>query len=277
MDNVLAGLNENQRVLDLGCGGGSFRYESYKFQAVGIDLTPSAQVRHSHLSFVQADSTKIPLAGNSIDAVLCNHTMEHFIDFKETLAEINRVLKDDGFIWIAIPNGYSFDDGLYRRLFSGGGHVNRFTHDEFIAEVHRLTRFRLVDEVDLFSSFIYLKKPAPELRKYHSRRARLFFCIPDAIVSGGILFLNAATRMIDKVFRSQWSRYGWGFLFAPPGSTLPRLHHPYFNVCSQCGAGIPVSELRGKGKLKQWLGFGVFHCPQCSQLNAFIAPPPGCE
>jgi hypothetical protein len=203
--------------------------------------------------------------------------MEHFPDFREALAEIDRVLKDNGVIWIAIPNGYSFNDGLYRGLFSGGGHVNRFTHDELISEVHRLTRFRLIDKVDLFSSFIYLQKPRREVRKYYPRQARLLFRIPDAIVSGGILFLNAATRLTDRVFRSRWSQYGWGFLFAPAGSSLPPLHHPYFNVCSRCGAGIPADELHRKGKSKQWLGLGVFYCPQCSQLNAFIAPPPGCE
>src|SRR5215469_4309547 len=115
--HILATLTEQQIVLDLGCGPGSFHYELYNCRIIGIDLSIPARAKYSHTSFVQAHSATLPLTSNSVHAVVCHHTLEHFDDFRATLTEINRILKDDGLIWIAIPNGYGFDDQLYRLVF----------------------------------------------------------------------------------------------------------------------------------------------------------------
>ena len=276
-ENLLTALTEQQVVVDLGCGRGSFHYELYKCQIIGVDVAVPQNVKRSHVSFIQANSAEIPLASSSIDAVVCHHTLEHFADFRSTLVEINRILKDNGLIWIAIPNGYGLDDELYRFIFSGGGHVNRFTRDQLIKEVHHLTRFRVTQEVDLFSSFIYLKKPTPEEYQYYPPTARFLFHIPDGTSVTGILVINAVTRLIDKLFGSRLSQYGWGFVFAAEGASLPHLHRPYFNVCSKCGSGIPGKQICKNGQLGKCFGVGFFYCPNCQQLNTFVSPPVGCE
>ncbi len=277
MENVLARFTERQVVVDLGCGPGSFHYELYTCQIIGIDLHISQRAHRSHVSFLKANSAEIPLASNSVDAVVCHNTLEHFHDFRTTLVEVNRILKDDGVMWIAVPNGYGLDDALYRFVFSGGGHVNRFSRDQLIEEVHRLTRFRLMQEVDLFSSFIYLKKPTAEEYQFYPRTARFLSHIPDGTSVTGIFVINAATRLIDKFFGSRVSQYGWGFVFAPDGASLAPLRRPYFNVCSNCGTGIAATRLRDEGRLKHFCGLGFYHCPHCQQFNAFVAPPAGCE
>src|SRR2546427_12497438 len=277
MENVLARLNERQVAVDLGCGPGSFHYESYTCQIIGIDLNVSQRSHLSRVSFLRGNAAEIPLSSNSVDVVVCHHTLEHFNDFRTTLVEVNRILKDDGVIWIAIPNGYSWDDALYRYVFDGGGHVNRFSREQLVEEVHRLTRFRLMQEVDLFSSFIYLKKPTAEEYKFYPRTARFLFNIPDGTSITGILVINAVTRLIDKLFGSRVSQYGWGFVFAADGISLSPLHRPYFNVCSNCGSGIGAMRLRDESRVKQFCGVGFYHCPNCGQLNAFVSPPPGCE
>src|SRR5207237_6206907 len=104
MENILARLTERQIVVDLGCGPGSFHYESYMCHIIGIDLNVSQRGHRSHVTFLKASSAEIPLASNSVDVVVCHHTLEHFDDFRATLGEVNRILKDDGIIWIAIPN-----------------------------------------------------------------------------------------------------------------------------------------------------------------------------
>jgi SAM-dependent methyltransferase len=217
------------------------------------------------------------LKANSVDAVICHHTLEHFDDFRATLREIDRILTDDGRIWIAIPNGYGLDDQLYRFVFSGGGHVNRFSQDQLIEEVHSLTRFRLAQTLDLFSSFIYLKKPTEQEYQHYPQTARFLFHIPDGTSTAGVFTINAVTRLIDRAFGYRFSQYGWGFVFAPEGASLPPMDHPRFNVCSKCGSGIPARQVREGGQLKQCWGIGVFHCPNCQQLNAFVSPPAGCE
>jgi ubiquinone/menaquinone biosynthesis C-methylase UbiE len=278
LEPLLDGLGTNQIAVDLGCGRGSFHYGSRKCRIIGVDVAlPSTELYRddSRIDYVRADSGYIPFASDSVDAVLCHHTMEHFPDYERALKDIDRVLKDRGLLWIAIPNGYGFDDSLYRLVFSGGGHVNRFTHDGLIDAVHRLTRLRLKQEVDLFSSFVYLKKPSPEEYEHFPPSARPLFHLPDGFSTAGVLALNAVTRVADKIFGSRISQYGWGFVFASENAVLPPLHTAYFNVCSRCGSGLPAAELRKRDTTRTVLGLGMYHCPNCAQINSFVEPPPG--
>jgi len=259
VDHFLAQLGPEQTAIDLGCGRGSFRYASYKCRIIGIDVTLDSSDlfrEGSRISYVHADSGQIPLAPKSVDAVLSHHTMEHFTDYRRTLMEIDRVLKDRGILWIAVPDGFSLDDSLYRFVYSGGGHVNRFTRASLIDAVHELTRFRLKQEVDLFSSFIYLSQ-------LHQ--------MPGELKTAGLIVLNALTRVTDKILGSRFSQYGWGFVFAGEDVSLPPIHSAYFNVCSNCGSGSPAATLR----VKTYFGLGIFRCPNCGQKNSYVTPPAG--
>jgi SAM-dependent methyltransferase len=245
---------------------------------VGMDVAfPSSHFYRegSRINYVCGDSGAIPLAGGSVNAVICHHTMEHFADYKRTLQEIDRILNDKGFLWIAVPDGYGFDDSLYRLVFSGGGHVNRFTREGLINAVHERTRFRLKQEVDLFSSFIYLKKPTSEEYEHFPPSARALFHLPDGFSSAGVFAINAITRIADRVFGSRLSRYGWGFVFASEDAVLPPLHPPCFNVCSRCGSVLSAAELRKSRSVRAAFGLGFYHCPNCTQANSFVEPPPG--
>jgi ubiquinone/menaquinone biosynthesis C-methylase UbiE len=101
-------------VLDFGCGRGSFHYELYECGIVAIDIGIDPSDRRSGISYVRSDSKHIPLADRSEDAVVCHHTLEHFENCQQVLREIARILKDEQCFWIAVPNGRSFDDALYR-------------------------------------------------------------------------------------------------------------------------------------------------------------------
>src|SRR5436853_2547608 len=151
---LLNRIESDSLVLDLGCGRGSFHYETCRGRIVAMDVALSAQrTAAPHVAYTRADSAAIPLADASVDVVISHHTMEHFVDYKKTLSEISRILSSRGCLWIAVPNGYGFDDALYRFVFAGGGHVNRFRYGDLITEVETVTRTRIVASCDLFSSF----------------------------------------------------------------------------------------------------------------------------
>ena len=278
LDNLLTTFGRDQIAVDLGCGRGSFHYESYPCRVIGIDVQlPAADLYRdgARIEYVCADSSGIPLADKSVDAVFSHHTMEHFPDYRKTLKEIDRVLKDGGLLWIAIPNGYSLDDALYRMVFAGGGHVNRFTHEGLISAVHELTRFRLKQEVDLYSSFIYLRKPTAKELQHFPASARPLYEMPTGFNVAGVLAINAVTRVADKLFGSRLSQYGWGFVFGREEAVLPPLHTAYFNVCSKCGSGIPADALRSRSTTKTVFGLGIYNCQNCEQTNSYVEPPAG--
>jgi SAM-dependent methyltransferase len=258
-------------MLDLGCGSGSFHYETCRSRIVATDLSLKETVLRRgdpRIEYVLADSAAIPLANESIDAVICHHTMEHFADYKAALSEIGRVLKPSGWLWVAVPNGSALDDKLYRFLFSGGGHLNRFSRQGLVDEVLQRTGLKMVAQCDLFSSFIYLKKPSPDELQYFPRKAKVLGVMPEGLSALGALAINAGTRIADKLVGSRFSQYGWGFIFSKVAietTTLPS----YFNVCRRCGSGVAFAMLR----FRTAFGFGFFHCPYCKELNVGVSPP----
>jgi SAM-dependent methyltransferase len=269
---LLGRVDTGSVVLDLGCGRGSFHYETCRGRIIAMDLTlPSQKDRRPQAVYLQADSGGIPLRNASVDFVVSHHTLEHFHDYPSTLAEIRRVLSPRGWLWIAVPNGYGFDDALYRFIFSGGGHVNRFEYHALIREVEARTETHFLRSCDLFSSFIYLKKPAEDELRHYPARAGFLGEIPEGFLTFFVLALNTVTRLVDKAFGTRYSQYGWGFVFARQKMEIDEMPS-YFNVCRQCGSGNLALLSRSISKLL--LGLWLYHCPHCGELNVGVSPPP---
>jgi SAM-dependent methyltransferase len=260
---TLLGRLENQSVvLDLGCGRGSFNYEACRGRIIAMDLMlPDKAAQRPQAAYMLADSSGIPLPDASVDAVVSHHTLEHFIDYKNTLTEIRRVLSPQGWLWIAVPNGQGFDDALYRFLFAGGGHVNRFSYAPLVAEVESATGTRLARSCALFSSFIYLRPGVPGLPSE----------MPEGLLKFTVFGLNAMTRVVDKVLGTRFSQYGWGFVFAKEPMQVEEMPS-YFNVCRQCGSGNAAESLK-RACRRTLFGFGLYNCPHCGGQNVLVMPP----
>jgi len=263
-------------VLDLGSGSGSFHYAACDCWVLAVELSLPARPPSKETSravFVQADSRSLPFPAQSVDAVICHHTLEHFADYKLTLLEIARVLKPQGWLWVSVPDGYGFDDALYRRLFSGGGHLNRFSREALVHEVQVATGFQLITSCALFSGFGYIQKPPPEKLKYYPRTARFIAEVPEGFLQAAIAAINAGTRIVDRICGSHCSQYGWAFIFA--GQAVNDAHLPsFFNVCSRCGSGNSIEEAR-KHSVFSIRVVGFYRCPHCRYVNVFVAPPAG--
>ncbi len=274
MYSQLAALSSDHVVLDLGSGSSSFHYETCPAKIIAIDVSSDRTpvMLSERVAFIHANAASLPLADKSADVVISHHTLEHFADYRGVLSEIYRVLRPDGWLWIAVPNGYGFDDFLYRWVFSGGGHVNRFRHDALVTEVEEVTRLRLRDECALFSGFVYLKKPTARELQHYPPSARPLGNIPDGFSHFGSLALNGVTRIADRLFGSRLSQYGWGLLFSNAGLNASGLPS-YFNVCRSCGSGLSYRLL----KRKTLFGVGLYHCPYCKVPNVCVVPPDSCE
>lgn len=276
MDSLIAGLRPDQLVVDIGCGHGSFDYRRYpcRILALDVDLDEALPpVDNSRVLYVRASSEELPLSAASADVIVCNHSLEHIAQYKQTLAEIRRVLKDTGAVWISVPNGFGFDDALYRFLYRGGGHVNRFSFNSLVNDVEQIAGLKLLQWARLTSSFIYCKRPELADWPYLPRRLKFFYKLP---ASGSFaLALNTVTRLIDKLLNSRLSMYGWGFVFGSRGGITDSSLPSYFNVCLGCGSGHPIAALRSSTH-RHW-GVKFYRCPRCAQTNPLFHPPAGCE
>lgn len=102
-------------MLDIGCFDGSllnkcregFSSMKNNLVFVGVDITYSCcrETNLKGLNSVQASAEKgLPFKDNSFDIVYSSEVIEHCLDTFNFLGEINRILKDNGIVFLTTPN-----------------------------------------------------------------------------------------------------------------------------------------------------------------------------
>ena len=258
-----------QRVLDVGSGAGSFAGYPVQCTVVAFDEDPDP-FRSAHAGYcrVVGKGGSMPFDAASFDLVICHHVLEHVSDLEETLREIRRVLKSDGRLYVSVPDGYGLCDGIYRYVFDGGGHVNRFRRKQLVELVERSIGLRLTAWQRIYSSFAYLwrlgelmKAPPQGLSKRMLRIGRL----PRPMIRLVQWLVYTGTRLHDRVFGSDLSVYGWALYFERRGDKEPREAPGYLNVCLLCGGGDPADSLARSGRWR-------YRCGGCGHVNPYFRP-----
>ncbi|MFH1663864.1 MAG: methyltransferase domain-containing protein [archaeon] len=104
------GINSksDKMLLDVGCGGGFFLKEAEKFvHCIGTDFSSVAletAKKNTNSGLVLASASRLPFKKESFDFIACLGSLEHFIEIKKALSEMNRVLKKNGKINLYVPN-----------------------------------------------------------------------------------------------------------------------------------------------------------------------------
>lgn len=69
--------------------------------------------RMNNVDYICSDGTIMALADNSVDLIICNQIYEHVDNQVGLMAEIYRVLKEDGFCYFGAGNRYVLIEGHY--------------------------------------------------------------------------------------------------------------------------------------------------------------------
>jgi len=119
---------ETRSGLVAGCGSGDevvyLRRAFGSTRIVGVDLdstfSPSA---HRESCVMVADILRLPFPTAAFDFAAAIHSLEHVADPAQALAELRRVLRDGGWLYVGVPNrsrwvGYlgSFDATAWQKL-----------------------------------------------------------------------------------------------------------------------------------------------------------------
>lgn len=140
-------INKKKNILDLGCGGGNIpaylKAVSPKWDITGIDISNNSLViakkTFPKVNFINASADNLPMKDKTVDIVVSFDTLEHFTDLSKVISEVKRVLKKNGYFYIAIPLEKQFPT-LYWIMYKLGwrgkkefaGHVNFFNNQEFV-------------------------------------------------------------------------------------------------------------------------------------------------
>tara|TARA_B100001964_G_scaffold244266_1_gene325042 strand:+ start:1826 stop:2491 length:666 start_codon:yes stop_codon:yes gene_type:complete len=102
-------FNRDYKILELGCGiGRNARFVKKYFQEIeyhGIDILQKDKV-DTFIKFknINLDENRLPYNTEYFDVIIFTHVLEHLNDPLSLGDEINRVLKNNGRIYVEAPN-----------------------------------------------------------------------------------------------------------------------------------------------------------------------------
>lgn len=145
----LGGRIEGGRALEVGCGSGvgtEIIFEKFgaaKVVAFDLDETMVEKARkrlraypQDRLKLTVGDVTAIDEPDESFDAVFNFAILHHVPDWQAAVAEIRRVLKPGGLFFFEDVTTHALNKWSYR-TFMLHPEENRFSADEFVAEIER--------------------------------------------------------------------------------------------------------------------------------------------
>jgi ubiquinone/menaquinone biosynthesis C-methylase UbiE len=181
---------------DIGCSTGYLLEDLHaaypQASLIGVDLI-AAGLRKAHRTLpsawlLRADACRLPLADQSVDAVVSANLLEHIPDDRLVLREIARVLRPGGRAAVVVPAGrHSFD--YYDRFL---GHVRRYGHGELASKCETAGLEPL--EQEYIASLLY---PVFWLVKQHNR-----------VRHGGLQGDRLEAKVAADINRTRDSRYG---------------------------------------------------------------------
>lgn len=262
MHEILRHLPAGSFVLDLGCDQGSFNDSEFPYiVCVRVDLDlPRARSKN----FVRADASRLPFGREVFDAVICNHSLEHFLELDAALLEIGRVVKRDGAFFASIPDSSSLTDRLYRWLAKGGGHVNQ------ISNVQDL-RARIETRIPLQHCATRLTLTSLSFLNSRSPTARPVKTLVDLGIDPEPLLVIATwlTRKLDYSLGTRTSVNGWALYFGTMWEHVDE--STWANLCVGCGSGHPSAYLIASRVIAGWRIFRRYSCPCCGATNLFTS------
>lgn len=148
--DILKELNRGGKVLDIGCGVGRYFQAFDGCEIYGTELSLKA-IEDVKEKFPKAKvvqwfaGTPLPYEDNTFDLVWCGEFLEHVDSPRQTIEEVNRVLKTGGHALFITPVGensacpehlWFFDDADISILFD--------KYNVEIEKVHDETRYQII-------------------------------------------------------------------------------------------------------------------------------------
>ena len=105
---------KGDKICDIACGGGtlSLKIAEKGCEVHGIDISEFmikkaknfAIIEHIRCEFVVGDAEYLPYKSGYFDKIVCNCSLEHFQNDIKALKEMNRILRENGYIVLTVDS-----------------------------------------------------------------------------------------------------------------------------------------------------------------------------
>ncbi len=121
--NLISRHKSAGKILDIGCATGEFLNYFYKKGWGTMGIEPAKNPRNFAINNygldVKPEESIDELTAKNFDVITMWHVLEHVPELNKRIQQIEKLLKDDGFLLIALPNYLSWDANYYKHHWAG--------------------------------------------------------------------------------------------------------------------------------------------------------------
>jgi 2-polyprenyl-3-methyl-5-hydroxy-6-metoxy-1,4-benzoquinol methylase len=133
---LINGYKQNGALLDIGCATGEFLnyFKNRKWDVLGIEPDKSARKKgiENYSLNIDEESHLNMIPPSSFDVITMWHVLEHVPLLNERVEQLQKLLRPDGYLFIAVPNANSHDAKFYDSFWAAYDvprHLYHFTRD----------------------------------------------------------------------------------------------------------------------------------------------------
>ena len=169
------------RILDIGCGTGAFLHtmKEAEWQITGLEPDTTARDKANELYGIQPQEPGklFELQPASFDAITMWHVLEHVHELHAYIRQIDKLLAENGKLFIAVPNYTSYDAASYKENWAAWD-VPRHLYHFSPAGMERLLaahRLKLIAVKPMWFDSFYVSMLSEKYRNGRGNIAGAFF------------------------------------------------------------------------------------------------------
>ena len=159
-------------LLDIGCGVGDFIHFAEQKGWLCTGVEPSEEAKEIAKKRIKGDiitsEALEQLPNESFDVITMWHVLEHVDDIKWQIAQLQRLIKENGRIIIAVPNYKSYDSQYYKEKWAAYDVPRHLYHfnKEVIAKIFKTNGLTLIGTEKLKWDAYYISYMSEQYRHH---------------------------------------------------------------------------------------------------------------
>jgi len=115
-------LPSQAKILEIGCGSGqelAFLIKHTQWKGIGTEIKKDQSEPDLGIKIYSSEIFELNFPPEYFDLIRMKHVIEHLYNLKKTLTEVRRILKKNGYLYLALPNFDSWEAKLFEKYWDG--------------------------------------------------------------------------------------------------------------------------------------------------------------